>query len=80
MNYTFYDLTYSVSKILVLLMVIRLNLNWKLQTQIYQGKIMVVAVDKFGRENFRIQMKPTDDDSDSAMLQGNGTEVVLMEG
>ena len=57
-NYIIEDLVYCVTTLLLLLMLLNINLDFRLRTQVMQdGKIAFLAIDKQGREVFRIIMK-----------------------
>ena len=65
-----FNLTYIIIVLTQLLMVIGLNLSFRLSTQVVYGRVYIVAIDKHGRQLFQVQMKHTSRRATLARTQG----------
>ena len=54
-----FNATYIIIVLTQLLMVVGLNLSFRLSTQVVYGRVYIVAIDKHGRQLFQVQMKHT---------------------
>ena len=62
-------------------MTIGLNLSFRLQTHVHDGLVFIVAIDKYGREQFQVQMRPNSIRGAAAVAAENedGSTAILME-
>ena len=71
-----YSLLYLIVNYLIFAIIIGLNLDFSLQTQVMQdGQTFIVAVDKYGRELFHVKINP---ESEMAAA-GENSEAVLRQ-
>ena len=53
-QHALFDLTYIIIVVTQLLMVLGLNLSFRLSTQVVHGRVFIVAIDKHGRQLFQV--------------------------
>ena len=57
LNYILANILYTTTQYLLVAMLFKIKMNFRLQTSVYDGFIAIVAVDPQGREVFRLRMK-----------------------
>lgn len=57
LNFILANILYTTTQYLLVAMLFKIKMDFRLQTQVYDGFIAIVAIDPQGREVFRLRMK-----------------------